>query len=346
MKTGGRDFVDKDKAEKRFRLDEPRSVLRTPTSKSPDTPGFREYLNALDIAAGAVSPAGELVHANPLLLRLLYASRDADASPIPAFPEDVGVKLRALSERGAAGRSECDMQLSLDGALRTFTVVALPFGQEASRLVALTFHDKTRQLMVEQQAQQLMREVDHRVKNTLALVLSISNRTASSAETIDGFRAAFSGRMRALASTHNTLAERSWSSIRIADILAAELRPFPDSLHRQVEFTGTDVGLLPRAAIAIGLILHELIANAVRFGALSRSGGHVTLGLSSQPGKPFVELKWREEGGPEVRVPRHDGFGQAIITRSLQYSPHGGAKLGFSPEGVTCDIRIPVEDLA
>ncbi len=343
MKTGGRDFVDRGKAEKRFRLDEPRSALRVPAS----APSFRDYLNALDVAAGAITLKGEFLHANPALVSLLQSrsgERGSDAAP--GFSPDILEELKQLATRAEHGRAEADIALLNDGERYNLKVVAIPFGNDTGTLIALTFHDHTHQHMVEQQAKQLLREVDHRVKNTLALVLSISNRTASSAETLDSFRSAFSGRMRALAETHNTLAERAWSSIQLTDILQAELRPFAGKFNERVRFSGTDVALLPRAAIALGLMLHELIANAAKFGALSCDGGHVDVELVCQPGRSFAELRWREEDGPAVRNPTRAGFGQAVITRSLQYSPHGGADLDFPPEGVQCTIRIPMEDLA
>lgn len=348
MKTGERDFVEKDQAERRFRLDEPRAALRASAIAGEKPLSFRDYVNALDVPSGAMSPDGTLVHANPPLMRLLHGSRGPERldGAMPGFPPEVQESLASLCLQAGSGRAEAQVRLREEGVEKTLSVIAIAFGEEDHRLIALTFHDRTRQILVEQQAQQLMREVDHRVKNTLALVLSISNRTASSADTLESFRTAFSGRMRALAAAQNTLAERSWSSIRFTDILAAELRPFGASLASRIHFSGTDAGLLPRAAVAIGLMLHELIANALRFGALSMPGGQVELHLSCQPGHAHAELRWRESGGPEVRKPEHAGFGQTVIIRSLQYSPHGGADIEFLPTGVSCTMRVPMEDLA
>lgn len=340
--------MDKDRAEERFRLDEPRAALRVPAAEAESLPSFRDYVNALDVAAGAVTPAGEFLHANPSLVRLLQSSRGnaRDSVAEPGFPSEVSQALQALAGRAVRGRSDVDIHMQIDGSDRNYRVVATPFGAAETPVIALSFHDMTRQVLIEQQAQQLMREVDHRVKNTMALVLSISNRTASNAETLDDFRSAFSGRIRALAATHNTLAERAWSSVRLADLLESELRPYGRSVADQVHLNGAEAAFLPRAAIALSLVLHELISNAARHGALSRKGGGVAVELTCQPGAPFAELKWREQGGPIVKPPSRSGFGQAVITRSLQYSPHGGADLVFHRDGVECTIRIPVEDLA
>lgn len=348
MKTGGKDYIDKGKAEKRFRLDEPRAALRSSGPGFMDAMSFREYLNALDIAAAAVRTDGSFIHANPALLRLIRYSRSVESPDRIAtfFPEEAARDIDMLAARAVGGRSEAEISLVREGVERVLKVVAIPFGTEGETFIALTFQDRTRQRMIEQQAEQLMREVDHRVKNTMALVLSISNRTAANSESVEDFRRAFSGRMRVLAETHNTLAERSWASIRLSDILHSELRPFPSAVQDRFHCSGPDLGFLPRAAVAIGLILHELIANALRFGSLSGDQGHVSLDLFCNAGSPFAELHWRESGGPPVQEPRHSGFGRAVITRSLQYSPHGGAELEFGEGGVTCQMRVPVEDLA
>lgn len=209
----------------------------------------------------------------------------------------------------------------------------------------VTLVDLTHRKIVEKQQLLLMGELDHRVKNTLALVLSISNRTASTEDTIEGFRKAFSGRMRALAATHNTLAERSWSSIPMRDIITTEVHPFAPNIQGKVAVSGSDFELLPRAAIAVGLIIHELATNAVKYGALSTESGRIAVVLERDPDKPYAVVHWRESGGPKVLPPEKNGFGRTVITRSMQYSPHGGADLDYRPDGVACSIRVPSEDV-
>lgn len=230
---------------------------------------------------------------------------------------------------------------------RDLLISAAPLRVSGERIAGcvVTLVDLTRRKIVEKQQLLLMGELDHRVKNTLALVLSISNRTASTEETIEGFRAAFSGRMRALAATHNTLAERSWSSIPMRDILLTEVQPFEPNIKAKLTIDGTDFQLLPRAAIAVGLIVHELATNAVKYGALSSEAGHIQVSLLHEFDKPYAELRWLESGGPLVPQPTRTGFGRTVITRSMQYSPHGGADLDYRPEGVACVIRIPAEDV-
>lgn len=209
----------------------------------------------------------------------------------------------------------------------------------------VTMVDLSQRKAAEKQQLLLMRELDHRVKNTLALVLSISSRTASSEETLQGFQKAFTGRIQALAATHTLLAENSWKDLSVEDIVLAELAPFAE-LGSRVAISGLAVRVLPRAAVAFGLVIHELVTNAVKYGALSVPAGRVTVSSNgdNSAGQPFHVI-WREEGGPLVSQPTRRGFGRTVIARSLQYTPEGGASLEFAPAGVIADIAIPHEDV-
>ncbi|MET3858240.1 two-component sensor histidine kinase [Rhizobium sp. OAE497] len=214
---------------------------------------------------------------------------------------------------------------------------------EGSIGTVVTLVDLSRRKAAEKQQLLLMGELDHRVKNTLALVVSISNRTASTEETIDGFRKAFSGRIHALAATHNVLADRSWASIFLRDILSTELAPYVNELGSRLEMIGDDIEILPRAAIAFGLVVHELATNAVKYGALAIETGKIAVSVAARD--TYFEVSWKEIGGPKVSMPTRRGFGNTVITRSLQYSANGGASLDFETDGVRCTIRIPVEDV-
>jgi PAS domain S-box-containing protein len=209
----------------------------------------------------------------------------------------------------------------------------------------ITMVDLSQRKAAEKQQLLLMGELDHRVKNTLALVLSICKRTASTEESVPAFQAAFSGRIQALAATHNLLADRSWSSISISEVISAELEPFLGMAQSRLSVTGVDALMLPRAAIALGLIIHELATNAVKYGSLSNGIGRVMVSVTKDADTPYLAVEWKEDGGPIVRQPTKRGFGQTVITRSLQYMPAGGADIEYLPEGVRCLIRVPDEDV-
>jgi PAS domain S-box-containing protein len=232
--------------------------------------------------------------------------------------------------------------------VKDYLVSAAPLRIAGDRIsgAVVTMIDLSRRKVAENRQNLLMRELDHRVKNTLALVVSISNRTASSADTVQAFQKAFTGRIQALAATHTLLLENSWSSLQLRDIIISETAPYIDATANQVMIEGLNVAVTPSAAIAFGLIAHELTTNAVKYGALSLQGGRITVRAvgRNEANGAFV-LEWREFGGPPVEPPKRKGFGHTVIARSLQYSG-GGAEFDFDPSGLVCRVSIPSEELS
>src|SRR5690606_17238380 len=118
--------------------------------------------------------------------------------------------------------------------------------------------------ITERQQLLMMGELDHRIKNTLALVLSIANRTLSNEDTLEGFHKSFASRIQSLSATHNLLADKAWKNLAVADVVKAELAPFITLDNSRVQFERLDIGIKPRAAIALGMTIHELTTNAVK----------------------------------------------------------------------------------
>jgi PAS domain S-box-containing protein len=233
--------------------------------------------------------------------------------------------------------------------VKDYLLSAAPLRIAGDRIsgAVVTMVDLSRRKAAENRQNLLTRELDHRIKNTLALVVSISARTASNTDTVQAFQKAFTGRIQALAATHSLLLESSWSSLKLGEIVRSELAPYIDAAADQVTIEGLNVAVMPRAAIAFGLIAHELTTNAAKYGALSQEGGHVAvraLGRDNEKSGAFV-LEWRESGGPRVTPPERKGFGHTVIARSLQYSAGGSAEFDFDPSGVVCRVSIPSEDL-
>jgi two-component sensor histidine kinase len=233
--------------------------------------------------------------------------------------------------------------------VKDYLVSAAPLRVSGDRIsgAVVTMVDLSHRKAAEKQQNLLMRELDHRVKNTLTLVASISNRTASNSDTVEAFQKAFSGRIQALAATHTLLLGNSWSSLKLGDIVMTELAPYIEATKEQVTIEGLNIAVTPHGAIAFGLIVHELTTNAVKYGALSQEGGHITvraIGRDNEKNGAFV-LEWRESGGPRVTPPERKGFGHTVVERSLQYSG-GGAEFDFDASGVICRIAIPSEELS
>ncbi|MBR0852097.1 PAS domain-containing protein [Bradyrhizobium diazoefficiens] len=187
----------------------------------------------------------------------------------------------------------------------------------------------------------LMGELDHRVKNTLAMVLAISARTASHERTIEDFQKSFSGRIQALAATHTLLSNASWENLQIKDVLSVELAPYATLSSGRISMEGLDIPVDSKTAVSLGLVFHELTTNAVKYGALSTRSGKLSVRRIGLVEDGALLIEWEESGGPLVTPPTSSGFGQTLISRSLGSGPNGGTRLEFRPTGVLCQISIP-----
>lgn len=275
----------------------------------------------------------------------------ADAVPL-VFPGATGLMqaddIVSMAIAGNAVQGIEALAPDAPGA-KDYMVSAAPLqvGTDAISGCVITMVDMSQRKAAEKQQLLMMRELDHRVKNTLALVLSIAGRTIKHEETLEGFHKAFTGRIQALSATHNLLAENSWSNLTISDVINKEIAPYIGGASGRVTVQDLHVGFEPRAAIAFGLVVHELTTNAVKYGALSVPDGNILVrAVERTDGDDgALHIEWQESDGPRVEPPQRTGFGQNVITRSLQYSPGGGAELHYDPAGLRCVIKIPAIDL-
>ena len=187
----------------------------------------------------------------------------------------------------------------------------------------------------------LTRELNHRVKNALANVLSILALSRRGATDIDQFVETFSGRVRALSATHNLLIQSSWSTVKVSEVVNTELAPFAADEHQRIEISGEDFELAPNDALSLGLLLHELATNAGKYGALSNAAGMVTLTWRKVTGA-LVLFEWTERGGPKVAAHPVRGFGSDLIEKVISRQLKSDIKLEFAATGVHCRFYLPV----
>jgi PAS domain S-box-containing protein len=197
--------------------------------------------------------------------------------------------------------------------------------------------DITERKRAEERQILLAREVDHRAKNTLAVVLSMLRLTK--ANTTAEYVAAVEGRIHALAATHNLLSATHWEGADLRRIVEEELAPYRTGRDDRVVTDGPPALLLPATAQAVALALHELATNAAKYGALSREGGR--LKLTWTVGKEAAELQWTESGGPRTEPPSSLGFGLSIVRASIEAQFRGGVVYDWRPEGLHCRLSIP-----
>ncbi|WP_120077097.1 CHASE domain-containing protein [Aurantiacibacter odishensis] len=239
-----------------------------------------------------------------------------------------------------------------DKGLSGLSMATLIFGLLVASLLMLLVRMLTQQAQEDESAlawfeeqasirNSLTRELNHRVKNTLANVLSIIALTRRRATDVDEFATGLDGRIRALSATHDLLTQSDWGSTPVRSVIDAELLPYAHNDDHSVEMIGPEVELAPNDALSLGLAVHELATNAAKYGALSKPGGKVSVHwrLVSQD---LVRVEWLERGGPPVKQERSRGFGMDLIERIVAHELRHPVELDFDPEGVRCVLLIPV----
>ncbi len=202
--------------------------------------------------------------------------------------------------------------------------------------------DVTEEKEAEERQNLLTRELQHRVKNTLAMVNALANQTLRRAANVQDGLAAFSARLLALGHAHDILTQTSWTSAPIAAIVERSLATHRPSDETRLSWTGPNVRLNARQALALSLALHELATNAAKYGAFSNETGTVQIAWrlsASGEGAVHLLLEWREIGGPPVSPPAARGFGSRLIQQSLASEFRGTVDMHFEAAGLVCVIE-------
>lgn len=202
-----------------------------------------------------------------------------------------------------------------------------------------TLVDATDRKRAEERNDLLVREVSHRSKNLMSVILALARRT--DAASVPGYIDRFASRLRALASNQDLLVGNNWQGISLAELVKGQLSPFGDFWGNRLRVDGPDIAVTPDAAQAIGMALHELATNAVKYGALSNDAGVVR--VSWRVADDRLEIEWVETGGPPVETPTKNGFGTTIMTSLAQMALGGEAALSFCPGGLVWSLRCPAK---
>lgn len=289
---------------------------------------------------------GTLTDANEAFLRMSgYSRRQIEARE---------VSWRSMTPQEWAGRGEEQMDklaqtgriepyetefLCQDGSRRWMLIACLRIENNLIAEYCIDISDRKR---AEAERELLANELSHRVKNTLAVVQALVMQT--SADSVEGFREAVTGRVNNLAQAHALLLQSHWQGADL-EALARKVLAAYGQFQESVGFEGPQLGLTPKQALGLSLVLHELATNAVKYGSLSNEGGRVyilwRLQESANPGRE-ISLHWHEQGGPEVKPPQNQGFGTRLIERACEYELDGQVELSFEREGLTCHIVFPL----
>jgi len=191
----------------------------------------------------------------------------------------------------------------------------------------------------QQQQDMLIHELNHRVRNILGLINSIVGQTATSVETVAEFKTILAGRIQALALAQNMLTERNWSYAPFTSILETEFDAFVDDRSRVLTI-GPDIMLSPKAYTTLTLVIHELVTNATKYGALSTSRGTIEVVWRISENNSLV-IDWSEGGVTIESAPTRRGFGSLIIDRALPFDLNGSSKIEYKRSGLVAQLSIP-----
>ncbi|PVE57746.1 PAS domain S-box protein [Arthrobacter sp. TPD3018] len=266
----------------------------------------------------------------------------------PSFLKNDGVGLGKEALAAARAGRSAHFEIAADTFLGTpkfWSVSVSPIFGENGEVVRILSVSRDHTTLQEAREQQLLLngELSHRLKNVLAIVQSIANQTLRDAVTLEDASAAFSSRLASLGRATDVLTATSWEASDLDTVLEAGLAAVADKRDR-IAINGPAVHLNPQSALALTLAIHELVTNALKYGALSNHTGTVTLTweVSGSDANPEFTLLWQERDGPIVSPPARRGFGTRLIERSLRSYFRGETVLSYPPEGVEFRIKAPL----
>ena len=235
------------------------------------------------------------------------------------------------------------------------------------RAVGITVEDITEDRRAEAHLRFLMRELSHRSKNLLAVIQGMATQTARGAESVDEYRRRFGERLMGMAASHDLLVNRDWRGVSVRTLVASQLAPFVETDDPRLALRGPDVDLTSTAAEALGMALHELATNSVKYGALRDQAGRLRIawevvgdggaeggalaageaggGNAEGTGRRF-RMAWTERAASPIVPPTRRGFGRIVIERMVRASLNGEVTLDFPPEGLVWRIDAPDTCLA
>jgi PAS domain S-box-containing protein len=282
---------------------------------------------------------------NPMLghsIEDILGRTDAEIMPSEGAAAMIAVKRDVLAN---GEKKRVEMPLEDAPGIRWHDLHIEPLRNEAGEIVGLTGAsvDVTERKEGEAHLRLLLRELTHRSKNLLAVIQAMARQTARHTGSVDSFLTQFGARLQALAASHDLLVRESWYGASLDELIRSQLGSHIDGSPGQVSIEGPAIALKPEAAQNLGLALHELAANAAKFGALSVPSGRVSVIWTRRDGTTgnSLELDWREEHGPKVKNRRRKGFGSVVIERNLARALDAEVSLEFDPDGLRCHIVIP-----
>jgi PAS domain S-box-containing protein len=268
------------------------------------------------------------------------------ALPAQAHPFGIRISSREVLELTLRNHSlhGAEAQICLPALReRHFLLSAGPLSDKGGGCIGciLTLTEITDRKRTETQQTMLVAELNHRVKNILAIVQSVAWQTLSANQSPADFKQAFDGRLRALSLAHDILTHGRWGHVEFEQLVERSLAPYYGADRGpHAEWSGSRLLLPPNMVVPLSMVLHELSTNAAKYGAFSAEHGRVRLAWRTDDRK--VRLTWIESSGPPVMGDIKAGFGSKLISRVVSYDLAGTADLDFAPEGFRCTLTFPL----
>lgn len=293
------------------------------------------------------APGPIIEYANPAFTTMTGYRAEEVLGRSPRFLQGPGTDRAALDRMKAALRAGEPYQgeavnYRKDGSTYTVEWLITPVRDAGGRITRWVSaqRDVTERRAAEDRQGMLVRELHHRVKNTLATVQAVLNATLRSSQGLDSFRRAFTNRIASLANTHALITEGRNQAVTFADLLRAELQAYDEPTTNRIRLDGPDVLLSSEMAVPVGMALHELATNAIRHGALQDPDGRIEVTWAVD-GR-CLRVIWNEHDGPPVALPTREGFGSQMLKRVLTAQIGADVDIAFDPDGLRVRLDLPL----
>lgn len=329
------------------------TVAKT-TAKTSKAKLYRRVFETTVVGLAIVGADGRLCHVNEAFCRLCGHSAQSLRTKLFAditHPDDIEADfghLRDLSEGRTESYTLDKRYIRADGSHSwvNITVSILDDDPNSTERYLAVVQSIAEQKKLETTRNLLVNELNHRVKNTLAVVLGIVQKTLATATSLDTFGATLQPRLLSISRAHDLLTQSEWTPLRFSQLFDGKLSgPFA-AYQAQYSWQGDDTSLTPQQSVLVNLVLHELSTNAVKHGALSKPDGQIqiTSRTFEENGTAMFEMNWQETGGPPVEPPKHDGFGSFVLNRGAVFGLNAVAARRFEKRGFGYALRMPVEN--